>query len=134
MTTREQRRQLVRDNAKQPAILTEVAKANWPDTSWMTPQPTRVWRSQRYLAVEYPAPAPALVRLSIQTTILVAEDWADGLRWDQLQQIKRECGYGSYDAVEVYPADADIVNVANMRHLWIMAVPLTFKWCDREPR
>jgi hypothetical protein len=43
-------------------------------------------------------------------------------------QLKRECGRGDRDAVEVYPADRDIVNVANMRRLFFPPEPLAFKW------
>lgn len=31
MTTREQRRQLERENARRPAVLTEVPPSQWPD-------------------------------------------------------------------------------------------------------
>ena len=40
-------------------------------------------------------------------------------------------GCGARDAVEVYPADADVVNVANMRHLWLVAGELA---CKRKER
>jgi hypothetical protein len=42
--------------------------------------------------------------------------------------LKRECGRGDLDALEVYPVDPDIVNVANMRHLFFPPTPLSFKW------
>jgi len=32
------------------------------------------------------------------------------------------------DAIEIFPADMDVVNVANMRHLWVMAEPVEFAW------
>ena len=31
-------------------------------------------------------------------------------------------------AVEVFPADDQVVNVANMRHLWVLPEPLPFAW------
>jgi len=75
--------------------------------------------------------APAVVRLSVCRTSLNGERWQDGISWDDLQRLKRECGYGNADAIEVFPADADVVNVANMRHLWIMAEPIECAW--RKP-
>ena len=45
-----------------------------------------------------------------------------------LQRLKAECGYGGHDAVEVFPHALDVINVANMRHLWVMGEPLTFAW------
>ncbi len=50
------------------------------------------------------------------------------LVWDELQRIKSECGYGNTDAIEIYPADDDVVNVANMRHLWILDSRIPFAW------
>jgi hypothetical protein len=52
----------------------------------------------------------------------------DNIPWDDLQRLKTECGYGMFDAVEIYPNKRYEVNVANMRHLWIMADPLSFAW------
>ncbi|EOG1815585.1 hypothetical protein ACK3RA_000943 [Enterobacter hormaechei] len=47
---------------------------------------------------------------------------------DALQEIKSAVGYGDRDAVEIYPRDSDVVNVANMRHLWITPEPIAFAW------
>ena len=54
--------------------------------------------------------------------------WKDDITWDELQEIKRQAGYGNQMAVEIYPDDLDIVNVANMRHLWILDEPLPIGW------
>ncbi len=77
---------------------------------------------------EFEAPRPALVRLSINRTTIIGDRWADNITWDELQRIKNECGYTLHDAVEVFPAEKDVVNVANMRHLWVMKDPLPFAW------
>lgn len=55
-------------------------------------------------------------------------DWKAEISWDELQEIKRGCGYGCKFAVEVYPEDCNLVNVANMRHLWILPERLAFAW------
>lgn len=126
VTTRNQRRQLEKENAGLPKVLQEVPRSQWPAQRTHI---LRVFRSRHFLVQEYPAPAPATVRLSVcRSTLGEGGRWVDGISWDELQQIKRECGYGDADAVEVYPSDADVVNVANMRHLWIMAEPLQFSW------
>lgn len=125
VVTREMRRQLERDNAKQPAILREVPRDEWPNPA--APQ-LRVLRSRDFLVQEFAASAPAKVRISVCRTTLAGERWRDGITWDDLQRLKRECGYGDADAIEVFPADADVVNVANMRHLWVMADPVACAW------
>ena len=123
--TKAQRRQLERDNAKLPATLREVPRDEWPNPT--APQ-LRVLRSRDFLVQEFAADGPARVRLSVCRTALAGDRWQDGIAWDDLQRLKRECGYGNADAIEVFPADADVVNVANMRHLWVMAEPVACAW------
>jgi hypothetical protein len=126
--TREQRRQLERDNAKLPVELRLVPRSEWP--AWRTggTPPIQVWRSRDYLVQEFLAEVPAMVRLSVCRTTLAGDRWRDGISWDELQRIKNECGYENADAVEVFPAEIDKVNVANMRHLWVMCERLPFAW------
>lgn len=124
-TSREQRRQLARDNAKLPAELTIVPTSSWPER--VPPGMVEVWRSRDYLVQVY-AERNDVMRLSISRTRLDGERWEDGIAWEDLQRLKRECGYGHLDAVEVFPDDCDVVNVANMRHLWVMPEHLGFAW------
>jgi hypothetical protein len=126
-TTREQRRQLERDNAKLPAVMTLVPPGTWPPGS--DARLVAVWRSRGFLAQCF-AELDGIGRLSVNRTTVdpVTRRWDEAITWDDLQRIKRECGFGQQDAVEVYPADRDVVNVANMRHLWIMPGELPFKW------
>ena len=125
-TTRAQRRQLERDNKKLSPALCEVPREQWP-AARVTTQ-LRVLRSRDFLVQEFAADGPAVVRLSVCRTSLAGDRWQDGITWDDLQRLKRECGYGDADAIEVFPADADVVNVANMRHLWVMADPIACAW------
>jgi hypothetical protein len=45
-------------------------------------------------------------------------DGKSGISWDDLQAIKEEYFPGSM-AIEVYPPGDDVVDEANIRHLWI---------------
>jgi hypothetical protein len=127
---REQRRQLERDNAKMPRELAPIPRDQWPDSSRSNASLVRVLRSRDFLVQEYAAPAPARVRLSVLRTTLdpKAGRWVDGITWDDLQRLKGECGYADCDAVEVFPSAVDVVKVANIRHLWVMAEPVAFAW------
>lgn len=129
VTTRAQRRELERQNAKMPRELRLVPREEWPLEHQRGPI-LRVWRSRDFLVQEYAEPAPVLVRLSVLRTTLdpKAGRWVDGITWDELQSIKAECGYGRHDALELYPPDSDVVNVANLRHLWVMRELQTFAW------
>lgn len=129
VTTRAQRLELERQNAKMPRELRLIPREEWPLEHQRGPI-LRVWRSRDFLVQEYAEPAPVLVRLSVLRTTLdpKAGRWVDGITWDELQSIKAECGYSRHDALELYPPDSDVVNVANLRHLWVMRELQSFAW------
>lgn len=132
-TTREQRRELARENAKRTRELQLVPRHEWP---YEPDGLRRVWRSRYFLVQEHEANDPALVRLSVIRTSLepIGGRWIGDIAWDDLQRIKCECGYAQHDAVEVYPNAIDVVNVENMRHLWVMRNPLSFVWRNTDER
>lgn len=125
--TRAERRALERENAKQPIVLTPVQ--GWRERSNIPENLIEVWRSRDFL-VQVFAERDGIVRASVNRASVNSgnDRWLDGITWDELQLIKREIGRGQLDAVEVFPADRDVVNVSNMRHLFIMDEPLTFAW------
>jgi hypothetical protein len=125
--TRQQRRELARQNAKQPTRLTPVPVDLWSESMLDSKSLMQVWRSRSYLVQAFEE-RDGVIRLSINKTVLVGDRWDDGLVWDELQEIKRQCGFGDKYAIEIYPRDKDVVNVANMRHLWIMDEPLNIGW------
>lgn len=126
ITTRAQRRQLARDNSKQSAVLQEVRRSEWPNNQECTL--LRVFRSRDFLVQEFAEESTAVVRLSICRTSITGNRWDDGISWEDLQSLKSQCGYGDYDAIEIFPADRDVVNVANMRHLWVMKEKIQCAW------
>lgn len=121
---REVRRLMGKESAKWPKTLQDIPRADWPKDG---PQ-LRVLRSRHYLVQEFKAPAPALVRLSINRTLATAAGWEAGIPWEDLQRLKCEAGYPDHDAVEIFPAQKDVVNVANMRHLWVLPDEIPFAW------
>lgn len=123
--TREQRRALEAENRKWPIELRRLPESEWP-TAYRPRGIKEVWRSRGFL-VQVFEELSGIDRLSVCRTSVVDGDWQEDIRWDELQRLKRECGRGNKDAVEIFPADADVVNVANMRHLWLTG-ELPFKW------
>lgn len=121
------KRYLAEENARWPVALKE-----WPRSDW--PNPTlpmlKVFRSRGFLVQVHPAPAPAIVRLSVLRSDLDRDGgWTADIAWEDLQRLKCEAGYGGHDAVEIYPPERDVVNVANIRHLWVLAGgSLPFAW------
>ena len=125
-TTRQQRQRLKTENKKRSKQLQPVPKSMWPATD-DNPDRISVWVSQDYLVQAFEE--PGAIRLSINRTEMCADGrWSDNISWDDLQDIKRQLGHGDAYAVEVYPRDRDIVEVANMRHLWILPAPLHIGW------
>lgn len=109
--------------------LTEVPRSEFPLSQNV---PDKAWRSNKYLVQLYTVKSayfPGLVRLSINRVKMGAKGrWHEDLTWDELHAIKQELGYGSWYGLEVYPCDKDVVNVASMRHLWLMPEPLPIGW------
>lgn len=119
-----------KESATYPAHLVEVPRSEWPQGS--SANHLQVWRSREYLVQVFKASEGCVCRLSINRTALTGNGWSEDIPWTELQRLKGECGFGQHDAVEVYPSDKDVVNVAAMRHLWIMADPLTFAWRNKS--
>lgn len=112
---------------KLPKELEPLPEHEWPQ-SQTSRERLAVWRSRDYL-VQVFAEDEDIIRLSICRTQIGGDGrWEDGLSWDELQRVKREIMLGDSWAMEIYPADDHIVNVANMRHLWVMQSPPTFGW------
>ena len=121
------------DNLSYPERLVQIPRSQWPPTEIAPPATLKeMWRSKKFLVQVHREPKK-IIRLSIMRT-----DWdfdqkraPDGITWEELQELKSQAGYYDRDAVEVYPNGRDVVNVANMRHLWILPQELDFKW--RKP-
>ena len=134
--SRVERKALERETRKRaagwPSHLVEVPESEWPPWRFADRErPTRLWRSRHYLAQLYTEPAYRGVevrRLSVNRCVLVAGGWEQGISWDDLQRCKRETGFGDWYGFEIYPRDRDVVNLANMRHIWLLAEPLPIGW------
>ena len=130
VATREQRRALARENARRPLYLEGISREDWPDELAFHPRaPFAVWRSRHYLVQFFKEPHPGCIgRLSVLRTELTGDRWSDGITWDDLQRLKAEAGFADTWAVECFPAAGDVVNVANIRHLWLLTEAPAFAW------
>lgn len=128
--TRRDRRALASNNRRLPRELKSVLRKDWPlAAALVSNPPSRVWRAHDFLVMLYLYEERP--RLSIMRTVLYGNKFADNISWDEIQRLKREAGFGDQCAVEIFPPDSAVVNVANMRHIWLVDPP-SFMW-GRQP-
>ncbi len=114
---------LAEENARWPAHLVLQDEKLWRSAPGLSPKLIAVWRSRSFLMQVFKE-TPDTLRLSInRTTLALDGGWEAGITWDELQRLKNEAGFADFMAVEVFPAQQDVVNVANMRHLWVLLNP-----------
>lgn len=108
-----------------------VPIGEWPESKR---PPFQVWRSRKFLVQEYAEGNN--IRISVTDarqvkgfrTIDGEVMFGDGITWDDLQQIKNEIGYSDQWAVEIFPPVDEVVNHANMRHLWVLPTKPNYGW------
>jgi hypothetical protein len=121
-------RQMEQENRRYPVnSLAEVPRTEWPPRS--PEKLIRVLRSRDFMVQVYQE-AGNIVRLSVQRCAYdtATGRWKDGISWDDLQHLKTLAGFADQAAVELYPPLASEVNVANLRHLFVLPEPPTFMW------
>lgn len=86
--------------------------------------------SRRFLVALYQK-KDAPLRMTVNRNKLLANGrFEDGITWDELMECKRQVGYADLCMIEIYPPDSQIVDVANMRHLWLFEPD--FMWKEKE--
>ncbi len=113
--------QLRTDAERYPEQLQPIPRKDWPLRLATTADTLiRALRSRTLLVQVFDPGGTPWLRMSVCRALLGADGrWEDGLTWDDLQQAKHQAGYGHLWATEVYPPDDQVVDVANMRHLWL---------------
>ena len=108
----------------------QVPYNEWPSTGF-DPKRIELWRDGNFLVQVFEEDNDVL-RVSVNRVVAGKNaKRIAGITWETLMSIKRQIGRGEKYAVEVLPRDRDIVNVANMRHFWILPSPVC-GWV-REP-
>lgn len=109
--------------------MTEINKDNWPIMLCAEVIPLKVFESTKFLAILYKQRANDLVRLTVRKKSKKRDgNWEDGITWDELQIIKNECLGEDVECIEVYPKQSDVINVSNMRHLWVLDEPCKYRF------
>ncbi len=122
--SKEQVRFLRAENRKYGDGLVFIHPADWPPTLKAAAKsaiikPVGVWRS-RHFTVQAFEEKKGIRRITVNRSDVDRDgEWKDGISWDELQHIK-EVLFPGQVAIEVFPPAKDVVNVSNMRHLWVM--------------
>jgi hypothetical protein len=125
--SRQQRRMLQTENKQWPLALKLWPREQWPSFTPLENPPIEVWRSRGFMVQVFAAKHGAQ-RLSVNRTSHNSTSWDAQITWDELQRLKAECGRADQFAVEIFPAERSLINVANMRHLWLLPEPPPFAW------
>ena len=120
------RNQIKADNARRPKKLQRIPSHQWPPGQ-NNPSRVEVWISRYFLAQIFEEGDN--LRVSVNRTMPDhTGQWLEGITWEELQSVKAQLGLGHKYAIEIYPPDEKVVNVANMRHLWVLLEPLNIGW------
>lgn len=123
-------REMARENAKFGREMVEIPREQWPKASAENggDRTIGVWRNARFF-VQISCEPNGATRLSVnRTQIDETYNFVAGITWDELFIIKNEIGYADKDCIEIYPAESALVNVANIRHLFVLDEPHPFNW------
>lgn len=117
---------LADENRKWPKELVPVPSEHWAKDDIRDTR-IAVWRSKAFLVQIFNQDGHT--RISVNRTCLNANGhFTDGIDWDTMQAIKSAVGYHGYWAVEIFPPDDQMVNVANIRHMFILEDAPPFAW------
>lgn len=105
----------------------QIMPEEWPSLPKEYAQRIYVFRNNRFLVQVFKENTS--LRISVNRTELDKNGrWKDDISWDEMQDIKNRIGYHDCMFVEIYPRDVDVVNVANMRHLWMVDHNTNIGW------
>jgi len=129
------RKNLQQAQRKLSEDLQEVSADEVSKVEVLGKKPMVVWKSRHFLVqliqdviFEGTPEEQEYLRLTVSRAELLNDgNWKDGITFDELMAIKAQCGFGEQWAVEVFPPDEELVNVGNMRHLWLVTRPV-FAW------
>jgi hypothetical protein len=123
------RTHLKEENRKYGPTLVPIPPSQWPVLLRTAERPPiYIWRSREFL-VQFFAEPNCAGRLSINRTEINSDGgWKDGITWNELQELKKQAGFADCWAIEFFPPEDDVVNVANIRHVWLLDKLLPFGW------
>lgn len=128
---RSERRAINQRNRNFSRKFQEIPKEQWPEDGEQN-QRFKVLRNNEFFVQLFHEPND-VIRMSVnRVEVDTNGDWKQDISWDDLHSIKAMLGYSDKYAIELYPDLYNLVNVANLRHLWILDEPLPIGWGYQE--
>ncbi|EHK57726.1 hypothetical protein MAXJ12_08384 [Mesorhizobium alhagi CCNWXJ12-2] len=131
--SRQERRQILKDEQRArstgkwgPWEVVPVTPDMMGGRGW-TREITRAHRNGVFCVLERQLPS-GVVHLAVTSASQQRPTW-----WE-MQRIKNELGSETATAVEVYPPQSEVVDGADMFHIWLLPKPLSFSlyWKPRD--
>lgn len=128
---RKRRREINNRNSSRSSLFIKVPKEEWPQVDGKRNSGRFQVLVNKHFLVQLFAEHNQIIRMSVNRTQIDSNGhWKDGITWDELQDIKLRVGYGDSFAVEAYPETLNVVNVAPMRHLFILPERPDWAWSN----
>lgn len=115
-------------------VVQEPGDEDWPEgLRGRIGAPIRAWKSRNFVVQLHERPEEGLQRLSVQRAganagICPLNRDLRPISWDELMAVKAACGFEKVWACELLPPAEQVVDVAPMRHLWILPQAPAFGW------
>jgi hypothetical protein len=82
---------------------------------------TEMWASRKFhvLILENKTNGAEQLNIYRAEVDTKSKRWRDGISWEEMQELKKQCGRGDKIAFEPFPKDSEVINTNNIRHLFI---------------
>jgi hypothetical protein len=107
----------------------EIPSENLPKLQY-NPFPLKVFKNPHFLVQLYKD--GNFSRLSINRCQHINGKWLDKITWDDLQEIKNNLGFHQSWCMECFPPMDCLVNVVNIRHLFVLNEAPQFGFFSKE--
>lgn len=127
---RNERRRINRSSKKRPSKFLDVPESEWPPKNSREIGRYKVFVNDTFLVQLFNG-GNDIIRMTISYTEKDSNgQWKDGITWDELQSVKTAIGFGDTFGVEAYPEIINVVNVANMRHIFLLPERPDWAWSN----
>lgn len=116
LSDQRQHRDIVKQSKMPWQPMTQVPEEEWPAQE--TRRVIAFWKNNKYLAMEFASRETSYG--PVRHLIIQKTTGERIVRWGPLQRIKNEVAGPDAIAVELYPAERDVIEDCHVYHLWLL--------------